>query len=62
MYQNNSHAHALYGYVYFTPAQEYITREMPKSFCSEQSQDHKRRPNKDVTEEVETAGSDTQIE
>jgi hypothetical protein len=34
---------------------------MAKSFCSEQSQDHKWRPNKDATEEMETASSDTQI-
>lgn len=34
---------------------------MPKSFCSEQSQNHKCRINEDATEEVETAGSDTQI-
>jgi hypothetical protein len=33
---------------------------VPKSFCFEQSQNHKRRTTEYVTKEVETASSDTQ--
>jgi AAA15 family ATPase/GTPase len=53
---NNSHAYALSGYECFTLTKEDIKRETPKSFCSEQSQNHNYRTNEDVTEEVETAG------